>query len=413
MIGQTVGQFVITQKLGEGSMGEVYKARDTQVNREVAIKLLRRDLATLSNVVDRFRQEAQSLAQLNHPNIAGLYTFFQHESGHVMAIEYVPGRTLERILADHGRLDEGTATGIAFQVLAALDHAHSLGVIHRDIKPANIMVSDAGAVKVTDFSIAKIVGGAKLTKRGSIVGTMEYMAPERLQGLPSDSRADLYSTGAVLYETLTGHVPFEREREVDLIQAHIRDLPPPMSSHGRAVSPAVEAVTMRALAKDPAERFANAAAFQQALSEAVSNPGATPQTAWTADAGAPSMWSQFSGYTIPLPGVPARFSKAPVVAAVTLACILFVAAIVMLLIPAAPAPSRPPVAPAPETATDPAPEPTPPPDNRFDPSQGIPVDTSGANEAQPPAMPPAAGDAEQQERRRKALEALGIDDGNP
>jgi serine/threonine-protein kinase len=420
MIGTRIGQFVLNEKLGEGSMGEVYRAHDTLVNRDVALKILRRELATMSNVVERFHVEAQSLARLNHPNVAGLYTFFQHEGGHVMAIEYVPGRTLERILRDHGPLDEATATGVAFQVLAALAHAHSIGVIHRDIKPANIIVTETGSVKVTDFSIAKIVGGAKLTKQGSIVGTMEYMAPERLQGHPSDHRSDLYSAGAVLYEMLTGHVPFEHAREIDLIQAHIRDQPPPMSSHGRWVCAPVEAVVLRALAKNPGARFNHAVEFQQALSLAMSGAGiATPPAAPVpvAAKSAPSpieeMWRKFSAYTIPLPGVPVRYSTAPWIAAATLAAILLVSLVVAALIPPAPeeAPNRlsapPPTYEAPRREMQRTPEPEPAP---FIPPPAPPV----ATEPPPPKQEAeSAEEAAERERRRKSLEALGIEPDKP
>jgi serine/threonine-protein kinase len=412
MIGQTIGQFVLLEKLGEGSMGEVFKARDTLVHREVALKLLRKELGSMSNVVERFRTEARSLAQLNHPNIAGLYTFFEHGDEHVMAIEYVPGRTLERILRDHGPLDEPLATGIAFQILQALDHAHAAGVIHRDIKPANVIVTDTGTVKVTDFSIAKVVGGARLTKRGSIVGTMEYVAPERLQGLASDHRSDLYSVGAVLYEMLTGHVPFEYEREIDLIQAHIRQAPPPMASHGRAVAPAVEMVTRRALAKNPTERFASALEFQQAISVATgasktSGQGSAPGAAGKAG----EVWRRFASYTIPLPGVPSQYSTAPWVAGATVVSIVLVALVVAALLPSPP--EREPGrinAPVQGVMDIPQREPEKP----FD----------IAPPPQPDPVPPASSEdqrqrerqeQEQREKRRKALDALGIeeDPGDP
>ncbi len=268
MIGRVLGNYKILEKLGEGGMGAVFKGVDVMVEREVAIKMLRPEIARQPEIVERFRSEAVTLAKLNHPSIATLFSFFRQGDEFFMVMEFVPGRPLDTLLRDFGPMPVEQAVPVFVKILEGIDHAHKMGILHRDIKPANIMITPAGAVKVTDFGIARIVGAARMTRQGNIVGTLEYIAPERIRGEEHDTRSDLYSLGAVLYEMLCGRLPFETDNEFALMQAHLTAPPPPLNRPGLLIPPEIEAVTMRALAKRAEERFAAAAEFSQALQAA-------------------------------------------------------------------------------------------------------------------------------------------------
>jgi serine/threonine-protein kinase len=268
MIGRVVGNYKILEKLGEGGMGAVFKGVDVMVEREVAIKVLRTEIARQPEIVERFRSEAVTLAKLNHPGIATLFSFFRQGDEFFMVMEFVPGRTLEALLAEFGPMPAGQAVPVFSKILAGIEHAHELGILHRDIKPANVMLTTAGAVKVTDFGIARILGAARMTRQGNIVGTLEYIAPERIKGEDHDARSDIYSLGAMLYETLSGHLPFERDNEYAMMQAHLMEPPPPLGRFGLDIPPEVEAVAMRALAKRQEDRFPTTADFAAALATA-------------------------------------------------------------------------------------------------------------------------------------------------
>lgn len=268
MIGRVVGNYKILEKLGEGGMGAVFKGIDVMVEREVAIKMLRPEIARQPDVVERFRSEAVTLARLNHPGIATLFSFFRQGDEFFMVMEFVPGRTLEGLLRDFGPMPMEQAAPVFAKILAGIEHAHQLGILHRDIKPANVMLTTAGAVKVTDFGIARILGAARMTRQGNIVGTLEYIAPERIKGEDHDARSDIYSLGAMLYEMLSGHIPFERENEYAMMQAHLMEPPPPLNRFGLNIPPEIEAVAMRALAKRQEDRFPTAADFAAALAAA-------------------------------------------------------------------------------------------------------------------------------------------------
>ena len=275
MVGSTVGNYQILAKLGEGGMGTVYKAVDLMVEREVAIKVLRREIAAQPELVERFHAEAIALAKLNHPHIATLYSFFRAGDEYFMVMEFVAGRTLEALLRASAAMPIESSLAIARQVLDALDHAHSMGILHRDIKPANIMLSASGQVKVTDFGIARVLGHARMTREGSVCGTLEYLAPERIRGQEADLRSDLYSTGVVLYEMLSGRLPFAGGNEYELMRAHLEQAPPPLSGFV-AVPSQVEQIVARALAKDPGGRFASASEFRTALDGLETVPLAQP-----------------------------------------------------------------------------------------------------------------------------------------
>jgi tRNA A-37 threonylcarbamoyl transferase component Bud32 len=298
MIGRVVGNYKILEKLGEGGMGAVFKGVDVMVEREVAIKMLRPEIARQPEIVERFRSEAVTLAKLNHPSIATLFSFFRQGDEFFMVMEFVPGRPLDTLLRDFGPMPVEQTVPVFVKILEGIEHAHQMGILHRDIKPANIMITPAGAVKVTDFGIARIVGAARMTRQGNIVGTLEYIAPERIRGEEHDMRSDLYSLGAVLYEMLCGRLPFETDNEFALMQAHLSTPPPPLNRPGLMVPPEIEAVAMRALAKRAEERFSCAAEFSQAL-----------QAAWAAWAARAPKATRLASPAPPV--APTRMATAP------------------------------------------------------------------------------------------------------
>jgi len=265
MTGRIIGNYRVIAKLGEGGMGKVYRAVDSMVEREVALKSLKPEIAGQPGVIDRFRSEAVLLARLNHPAIAQLYAFFKDGDDYYMVMEYVAGETLEAVIRRDGPMPWNRAIGYATQILEGLSHAHSLGVLHRDLKPANIILTSAGKAKVMDFGIARALGAAGVTREGRIIGTLEYLAPERAQGKPADVRSDVYSAGIVLYEMVTGRLPFQSDSEYELLMAQVHQPPPPPSSLGIDLPPEVERAILKALEKDPDQRYADAAAFSEAL----------------------------------------------------------------------------------------------------------------------------------------------------
>jgi predicted Ser/Thr protein kinase len=268
--------YEIVRKLGSGAMGDVYEAVDKMLERPVALKVLRPEIAGQPELIERFRVEAVALAKLNHSSIATVYAFFQQEGRYSMAMEFVRGRTLEALLDGPARLDPRRAIALMDQTLDGLAHAHGMGVMHRDIKPANIMVTDEDVVKVTDFGIARILGSSRMTREGRIIGTLEYIAPERISGVESDFRSDLYSAGVVLYELLAGRLPFVSDTDYGLLAAHMHQEPPGLADLGVSCPPALEAVVQRALAKKPEERFPSCLEFRQALAAALPDSAAAP-----------------------------------------------------------------------------------------------------------------------------------------
>jgi serine/threonine-protein kinase len=294
MIGKTIQNYRIVAELGSGAMGAVYEAVDTFVERPVAIKVLRAELARQPELIERFRSEAISLARLNHPNIALLYNFFKEGDDYYMAMEFVRGQSLESMIQQSGKLDADMAGRIISQTLEGLAHAHSMGVLHRDIKPANILVTGDGRVKVTDFGIARVLGSSRMTRHGRIIGTLEYIAPERIRGDESDPRSDLYSAGVVLYEMLTGKLPFTGQTDFELIKAHLELEPPSIAALLGAPGLADwDAVVHKAMAKAVEYRFQTAQEFCQSL------PGA----AFTARTGTGTA-------SVPLTPTPTRFPEA-------------------------------------------------------------------------------------------------------
>jgi len=265
MKGRLIHHYQIDSLLGEGGMGTVYRAIDTHLERPVAIKMLHTHLVNQVSFMERFRNEALILARLNHPNIAVVYNFLQDSSDYFMAMEYVEGDSLETLIRKGGALSPAIAAEITRQGLEGLAHAHRKGILHRDIKPANLMITPEGAVKLMDFGIARVTGEQRLTQANRIVGTLEYMAPELVQGEPPSPASDIYAMGILLYELLSGKLPFASQTDYSLMQAIIRQKPVSLRKLNAQIPKELEAVVLKALDKNPAKRFADAKEFQKAL----------------------------------------------------------------------------------------------------------------------------------------------------
>jgi len=271
---QLASRYEIRALIGRGGMGEVYEAVDHQLDRTVAVKVLRPELAADRRFLARFRREARTAARLSHPGIVGV-----HDIGGraFIVMEFVPGRTLGTIVRDDGGADPSQAARIGAAVADALAHAHDRGVVHRDIAPGNIMVTPSGTVKVLDFGIARAARGSARSGSPSAHGTAAYVAPEQARGEASDQRADVYALGAVLYEFLAGRPPFTADTTVELVQRSALRAPPPLRSLRPDVPAALERVIDRCLAKDPVDRYVQAEELARALRDAA--PARTARTA--------------------------------------------------------------------------------------------------------------------------------------
>jgi eukaryotic-like serine/threonine-protein kinase len=258
------GRYRVISRLGAGGMADVYEAEDQQLGRRVALKLLYRHLAEDVSFVERFRREASSAAGLQHPSIVGIFDRGEWDGTYYIAMELIRGRTLKEVIRERGPAPPEAAVDIVLQILRAARYAHQRGIVHRDIKPHNVMIDEEGRVKVTDFGIAR-AGASDMTETGSVMGTAQYLSPEQAQGKPVDARSDLYSIGIVLYEMLTGTVPFDAESPVSVALKQVSEPPVPPRERNPAVPPALDAVVLRALEKDPAARYPNADAFIEAL----------------------------------------------------------------------------------------------------------------------------------------------------
>jgi len=241
VIGKLAGNYRIVEEIGEGGMGKVYRGVDQLVDREVAIKVLRPELTNQQHLVDRFRAEATMLAKLNHRHIAMLYSFFQQEGHYFMAMEFISGERLDHRMRRLKKLPYKDAIKLFHQILEGIGHAHEHGVIHRDLKPNNIMIAPGEAVKVMDFGIARVLGTERMTREGSVIGTLEYMAPEQVRGLESNETTDIYSLGVLLYEMLCGRLPFANANQFDLMRDHIETPPPPPRLHAPHIPEHIEA----------------------------------------------------------------------------------------------------------------------------------------------------------------------------
>ena len=248
------GRYKVLKKLGSGGMATVYLAEDQELGRRVAIKILNAKHASDEQFVERFRREASSAAGLSHPNIVQIYDRGKAEGTYYIAMEVIEGLSLKELIIKHGPSPIPVAVNYGRQILAALRFAHRNGVVHRDIKPHNVLVDEEGRVKVTDFGIAR-AGASEMTEVGSIIGTAQYLSPEQARGAPVDARSDLYSVGVVLYELLTGEAPYNGDTPVEIAMKHLSAVPEPPSVKRPEVPPELDAVVLRALAKNPDDRF--------------------------------------------------------------------------------------------------------------------------------------------------------------
>jgi serine/threonine-protein kinase len=290
-------RYEMQQRIGRGGMADVYLARDILLDRLVAIKVLFPEYATDPAFVERFRREAQSAANLNHPNIVSVYDWGRSNNTYFMAMEYVPGRTLAEALHDVGQITAMKAAEVGIEVAAALSFAHRGNVVHRDIKPGNILIGSNGQLKVADFGIARALGSAadsNLTQVGAVMGTAAYLSPEQAQGGQPDPRSDLYSLGIVLYEMVGGRVPFSGDNPVSIAYKQVHEAPLPLNQLASDVPRAFEAIVARLLAKDPDLRYATAEAVRddlrrfrdgipvQALADAINRRNGDPTPIGTA-----------------------------------------------------------------------------------------------------------------------------------
>jgi serine/threonine-protein kinase len=278
-------RYSILERIGSGGMADVYCAQDLQLGRRVALKLLYRRFAEDPEFVERFRREASAAAGLQHPNVVGVYDRGEWDGTYYIAMEYLEGRSLKQIITEQGPLAPASAIEIATQILRAARFAHQRGVIHRDLKPHNVIVDAEGRAKVTDFGIAR-AGASDMTETGSIMGTVQYLSPEQAQGDAVGAASDLYAVGIVLYEMLTGRVPFDGDSPVTVALKQVSEAPVPPSVYTPAVPPPLDAVVLRALEKDPAARFADADEFIAALAEVHAQLTAVPTAQATAVFGA-------------------------------------------------------------------------------------------------------------------------------
>jgi eukaryotic-like serine/threonine-protein kinase len=260
------GRYKVVSRLGAGGMADVFLAEDQQLGRKVALKLLHHRFAEDPGFVERFRREAQAAAGLQHPNVVSVYDRGAYDGTYYIAMEYLPGRSLKQLIRQEAPLDPIRAIDITIQILKAARFAHRRGVIHRDLKPHNVIVDDSDHAKVTDFGIAR-AGASDMTETGSIMGTAQYLSPEQAQGHAVSPGSDLYSVGVVLYEMLTGRVPFDAETAVTIAIKHVSEAPPAPRAINPNIPPELEQVVLWAMNKNPTDRPADADQFITALEQ--------------------------------------------------------------------------------------------------------------------------------------------------
>ncbi|HEX2143027.1 MAG TPA: Stk1 family PASTA domain-containing Ser/Thr kinase, partial [Glycomyces sp.] len=261
------GRYEIGEVVGYGGMAEVHRGRDLRLGRDVAVKLLRADLSRDESFLIRFQREAQNSASLNHPNIVAVFDTGEEAGIPYMVMEFVNGRTLKEVLIAEGRFDAPVACDIVADMCAALDFSHKHHIIHRDVKPGNVMLSDTNQVKVMDFGIARALasGQATMTQTSAVIGTAQYLSPEQARGETVDARSDVYAVGCVLYELLVGHPPFTGDNPVSVAYQHVREEARPPSELNPNVPASVDAVIMKALAKNPENRYHSAGEMREDL----------------------------------------------------------------------------------------------------------------------------------------------------
>ncbi|MFF1922243.1 protein kinase [Streptomyces sp. NPDC058221] len=292
------GRYQLRDLLGEGGMASVYLAYDSALDRQVAIKTLHTELGREQSFRERFRREAQAVAKLQHTNIVSVFDTGEDELGGALmpyiVMEYVEGQPLGSVLqadiTNHGAMPADKALKVTADVLAALDTSHEMGLVHRDIKPGNVMVTKRGIVKVMDFGIARAMqsGVTSMTQTGMVVGTPQYLSPEQALGRGVDARSDLYSVGIMLFQLLTGRIPFDADSPLAIAYAHVQEEPVAPSTINRSLTPAMDALVARALKKNPNERFPSAAAMQDEITRVLGASGQTGAPVIVGGAGAPA-----------------------------------------------------------------------------------------------------------------------------
>ncbi|MEY4582900.1 MAG: hypothetical protein RL701_7603 [Pseudomonadota bacterium] len=297
LIGKQIdnGEYVVVDRIGSGGMGSVYKAEQPSMNRMVAIKVLHSRFVTRDDLVARFRREARAMSQLSHPNTARVYKYGALDDGSVyFVMDYLEGKNLAAEVRENGPMQAERAVHLMAQVCGALEEAHRAGIVHRDLKPENVFLTIQGGTtdfpKVLDFGLAKMSekqmgrGSMMFTQQGMVFGTPEFMSPEQAQGEELDHRSDIYSLSLILYELITGKLPFDAKAPLEVMKAHVRDAPIPLSERvpGKTFWPALEAVITKALEKSPEDRYASASEFGEALI------GCLPKTAGSSHSRAPS-----------------------------------------------------------------------------------------------------------------------------
>lgn len=263
------GRYDIEQQIGEGGMAIVYRARDTLLNRTVALKVLRSQFGNDDDFVARFHREAQAAASLSHPNVVNIYDIGQDDEMYYIVMEYIEGMTLKQYINEHAPLDMNKAVDIGMQICDALDHAHQNELIHRDIKPHNILINKYGRIKVTDFGIARAVSSVTITHTGSVLGSVHYFSPEQAKGIAAGAKSDLYSLGVVLYEMLTGELPFSGDSPISVALKHLQESYVAPRKLRPEIPQSLENVIIRAMAKEPMYRYESAREMLEDLQTAL------------------------------------------------------------------------------------------------------------------------------------------------
>jgi serine/threonine-protein kinase len=317
-------RYEIVSEIAHGGMADVYLARDSKLDRPVALKVLSPELSRDPAFVERFRREAQSAAGLNHPNIVGIFDWGQEHGTSFIVMEYIDGQTLRDMIRREGTIAPGQIADIGADIAAALSFAHANGVVHRDVKPGNVLITTAGQVKVTDFGIAR-AGGENdgLTRTGAVMGTATYFSPEQAQGIGVDGRSDVYSLGVVLYEMATGEAPFIGDSPVSVAYKHVREPVIPPSQKVASIPLELERVIMTCLAKDPHDRYASADDVRADLmrfrrGQAVVGTAITAAVVSIPDATSTMMAPPVAPIPLPTPTVPPKKKKGPIIAVIVL-----------------------------------------------------------------------------------------------